>query len=146
MNQSKAQDPRQRVKWIRSGAVDREKTLRQLILQHHHPELAQVSGHVLQVWHDGEVTTQKAGELLWQRTLHCLAPSILAHKGLWKLFPEQVSTGTFIFTDERGALEIRQFFGDLSDLLQVLQHSLTLYICEYYYPETPKSAFDYREI
>lgn len=128
MNQSKARDTRQRNKWIRSGALNREELLTQLIQRHSHPELAQRSGHVLQVWHDGEVTSQKAGDLLWQRTLHCLAGSILAHKGLWKLFPETVSTGTFIFTDEAGALEIRRF------------------IRQHYFPEASLAAFDYRGV
>jgi hypothetical protein len=29
---------------------------------------------VYQVWEDGEITIQKAGELLWQRNLHCVQP------------------------------------------------------------------------
>lgn len=28
---------------------------------------------VYQVWEDGEITLQKGGDLLWQRTLHCIA-------------------------------------------------------------------------
>lgn len=36
------------------------------------PKLAkQDPGMVIQVWQDGEITCQKCGELLWERTLHC---------------------------------------------------------------------------
>lgn len=30
------------------------------------------SSHVLQVWEDGEITSQKCGDLLWHRNLHCM--------------------------------------------------------------------------
>ncbi len=29
---------------------------------------------VYQVWEDGEITLQKAGDLLWCRNLHCIVP------------------------------------------------------------------------
>jgi hypothetical protein len=36
------------------------------------PKLANdETGMVVQVWNDGEITCQKCGSLLWQRTLHC---------------------------------------------------------------------------
>ena len=38
----------------------------------HNPEHAQKAGSVWQVWEDGEVTLQKCGDLLWQRTLHTI--------------------------------------------------------------------------
>lgn len=41
-----------------------------LIATLHRPDAERQSGMVYQVWEDGEVTLQKSGELLWQRTLH----------------------------------------------------------------------------
>lgn len=42
----------------------------------HDPEAPKQPGHVQQIWEDGEITSQKGGELLWQRTLHCWRPPI----------------------------------------------------------------------
>jgi len=33
-------------------------------------------GMVYQVWQDGEITLQKAGSLLWQRSLHQIVPPL----------------------------------------------------------------------
>ena len=43
-----------------------------LILKHYHPEMAEVPGMVYQVWEDGEITLTKSGDLLGQRSLHCI--------------------------------------------------------------------------
>lgn len=37
---------------------------------------ADEEGMVYQVWEDGEITLQKSGSLLWQRSLHCLSPGL----------------------------------------------------------------------
>jgi len=33
-------------------------------------------GMVYQVFEDGEITLQKGGSLMWQRTLHCVVPGV----------------------------------------------------------------------
>lgn len=39
--------------------------------------LALLNGtHVYQIWNDGEITLQKAGSLLWLRSLHRLVPPL----------------------------------------------------------------------
>ena len=40
----------------------------------HNPDYGKRVGHVFQVWEDGEITLQKSGPLLWQRTLHRVYP------------------------------------------------------------------------
>lgn len=45
-------------------------TLQKMLVEHHDPELLKDMGGVLQVWEDGEVTHQKAGDLLHMRGLH----------------------------------------------------------------------------
>ena len=52
------------------------KDLAEFILTYHKPELAQQEGSVWQIWEDGEITLQKSGELLWQRTLHSIKAGI----------------------------------------------------------------------
>ena len=42
----------------------------------HNPTLARKSGYVTQIWEDGEITSQKSGELLWMRGLHSLLGGI----------------------------------------------------------------------
>lgn len=46
--------------------------LQELINFHSHPEMAYQTGMVYQVWEDGEITLQKSGDLLWERSLHCI--------------------------------------------------------------------------
>ncbi len=43
----------------------------------HNPVLARKSGDVLQIWEDGEITSQKSGELLWMRGMRSLLGGIL---------------------------------------------------------------------
>lgn len=38
------------------------------------PSVANEDGMACQVWNDGEITLQKSGSLLWQRTLHQMQP------------------------------------------------------------------------
>ena len=51
--------------------------LRAFIESKHRPELAEQPGMVYQVWEDGELTLQKSGELLWQRTLHQISGPVI---------------------------------------------------------------------
>jgi len=96
-------------------AMGRENMLtafRKALAHHSKPELAQQEGHVWQVWEDGEVTLQKSGPLLWQRLLHTIKPPLGVSVNP-ELFPEHLcQPGSldrhgFIFTDEDGALKIR---------------------------------------
>lgn len=48
--------------------------IHEAILAAHKPELEKEPGHVYQIWEDGEITLQKSGPLLWNRTLHMLCP------------------------------------------------------------------------
>lgn len=82
------------------------KTLKELIDEHNHPELAKESGHVYQVWGDGEVTLTKSGDLLGRRGLHCMDMAITPE---WAadILPEESNGNTFMYTDELGARAIR---------------------------------------
>ena len=89
----------------------------ELIKQHNHPELAEEQGMVRQVWGDGEVTLQKSGELLGQRSLHQVAPPITPEKYAMTLPDGEQENEhgyvenpdkTYIFTDEAGAIAIRK--------------------------------------
>jgi hypothetical protein len=44
------------------------------------PDLAKQHGMVTQVWSDGEVTCQKSGDLLWQRSLHQVTPPCVPNR------------------------------------------------------------------
>ena len=50
--------------------------LKGLINKYHDKELENQPGHVRQVWEDGEITLQKSGSLLWQRSLHQMEPGL----------------------------------------------------------------------
>ncbi len=59
----------------------------ELISSKHNPELAKCSGHVHQVWFDGEVTLQKSGELLNMRNLHTIeAGFTMSETTIYKYF------------------------------------------------------------
>jgi hypothetical protein len=45
-----------------------------LVGMHHVPDLDKQGGMVCQIWEDGEVTLQKSGPLMHQRSLHCIRP------------------------------------------------------------------------
>ena len=94
--------------------------LKELIAKHNKPELAKQAGHVTQVWDDGEVTSQKAGDLLWQRTLHCFEEGCGIKLYLKDLFPEQTNGNGYVFTDSVGAYEIRLF---------ILEHAKKMLDC-----------------
>lgn len=46
-----------------------------LVAQHHDETLLK-ENMVVMIWGDGEITTQKGGDLLWQRQLICLRPPL----------------------------------------------------------------------
>jgi hypothetical protein len=52
------------------------------IAKHSNDELAKKEGHVTQVWSDAEVTSQKSGDLLGQRTLHTFSQPFI--EGIWQ--------------------------------------------------------------
>lgn len=84
-------------------------TTQEIISLHSKPDLAKLPGMVRQVWEDGEITCQKSGELLWQRTLHCLEPGDAAKAVPLEWFPEYGREGkhAYIFTDEAGSEAVR---------------------------------------
>jgi len=76
--------------------------LQELINYHSHPEMAEQTGSVYQVWDDGEITLQKSGELLWQRTLHCIKWG-LDYTDKECKWPSSYNGHGYIFTDREGA-------------------------------------------
>jgi len=81
--------------------------LKDIIAANSKPELAKLPGMVYQVWEDGEITLQKCGELLWQRTLHMMNAGDSARAVDPKLFTHQQGKHGYIFTDEEGARTVR---------------------------------------
>lgn len=69
----------------------------------HQPELAKRPGHVYQIWEDGEITSQKGGDLLWERTLHSLVSGIF---GLSLPMPVQFHSHSFAFVSATSAVRI----------------------------------------
>jgi hypothetical protein len=72
----------------------------------HAPDLAKIDGMVTQVWEDGEITTQKAGRLLWKRELHQQYPPLPGAK-----FQMPVALGagehSYAFVTHQDALRVR---------------------------------------
>lgn len=71
--------------------------------------LAKEEGHVYQVWNDGEVTSQKAGELLWQRSLHSMESGLEGVNITGLVWPhsQQYKNASYIFCTREDALKIR---------------------------------------
>lgn len=61
--------------------------LRLFIAARNNPELAKPPGMVYQIWEDGEITLQKSGYLLWQRSLHSIQ---YPPKGPYKQFTKEI--------------------------------------------------------
>lgn len=76
------------------------------IAEHNNPELAKEPGMVYQVWEDGEITLQKSGELLGQRSLHCITPGVGFEVPL-DLFPNMARSHANIYTTSEGAEAVR---------------------------------------
>lgn len=104
MNQSKKNSPNHIQKLKRSGAirVDVEKLAR----KYDNPALAKESGHVYQLWQDGEITLQKSGDLLWQRNLHTMVSASGRLKKNYE-FPHKLGNNSYIFCTDDHAYELR---------------------------------------
>lgn len=64
--------------------------------------------HVIQVWEDGEITFQKNGDLLWQRSLHQIA-SPLKHYVAGLKLPHEWDGHSFAFVgSQEEAMKIRE--------------------------------------
>jgi hypothetical protein len=85
--------------------------------EHYHPEESQKYGMVWQVWEDGEITLQKCGKLLWQRTLHSIFSPLVTNKVPLETMPEQYSEkhGFTYVKDEKEAQEVRRAIEDCKD-------------------------------
>lgn len=79
-----------------------------LIQEHSNPGLRLTQHMVYQIWDDGEITIQKAGDLLWKRSLHTMYEALPIDVWLTSnLFPERRGDHTFIYTTIEGAKTIR---------------------------------------
>ena len=103
--------------------MDEKLTPAELAAQLHDPTLAAQPGHVYQVWGDGEVTMQKSGPLLWQRTLHQMEPPIdgaPVHSRTCKLPVAEGEEGpwhrSFAFVTREGAYRVRRSIAQLGVL------------------------------
>jgi hypothetical protein len=88
-------------------------TLEELIALHNKPHLADADAMVYQVWDDGEITLQKSGSLLWQRSLHSISQGNPKKRQDRYLFPEIFNDYGYLFTDKEGAEAINKFIMDL---------------------------------
>jgi hypothetical protein len=88
--------------------------LKKLLTEHSKPDLAKKEGMVYQVWEDGEVSLQKSGQILWQRTLFTIERGF-ERRFSGELFPHHLTAVNradrhgYIFTDETGAMAVRNF-------------------------------------
>ena len=87
-------------------------SIHELIELAHNPELAEASGHVYQIWEDGEITSQKCGDLLWHRTLHRVVGGI---DGLKLTMPAEHGVHCYAFLTEADAYEIGRQIVNLLD-------------------------------
>jgi hypothetical protein len=75
--------------------------------KYHNDQYSKEPGMVYQVWEDGEITLQKSGELLWQRSLHCIVPALTKYYAGLK-FPCEYGEHSFAFVrNKEEAEEIR---------------------------------------
>lgn len=82
------------------------------------PELAKQHGMVTQVWEDGELTSQKSGDLLWQRTLHMFERGVQGAATLSLTFPHRSGGHSFAWVTTRDGYRVRkaikEMLGDTS--------------------------------
>ena len=82
--------------------------LQEMINTMSNDELSKQVGMVYQVWDDGEITLQKCGDLLWQRSIHTINPDL----GFGKLadinFPHKRGIYSYAFVTDKDAESIRQ--------------------------------------
>ena len=83
--------------------------VQELVNRHSHPELASEEGMVTQVWADGEVTSQKSGSLLGQRSLHTIEQGVEGLDIPGIVWPEKNFRDIgFIYTNEEGKEQLRE--------------------------------------
>lgn len=76
-------------------------------------QLSKEHGMVHQVWQDGEITCQKSGDLLWQRSLHCFAPPVLRATELGLMFPHRHGGNSYAWVTSEDAHTIRSMIVQL---------------------------------
>ena len=78
----------------------------QQVLALSQPQLIEQPGMVYELWHDGEITLTKSGELYRQRTLHPIVPGFRV-----SLFPAGIRS---IAIDERDIAKARAILASLA--------------------------------
>lgn len=93
---------------------DQIKKIEKLAEELNDEALSKEPGMVCQLWQDGEITLQKSGELLWQRTLHQSVPQKLSNSPI-KL---KYSSGenSYVFVTQENAYRVRAMMGDGEDV------------------------------
>lgn len=87
--------------------------IEELVRELDDPELTKIPGHVAMIWQDGEYTSQKAGELLWQRTLHCFEIAIPGAAELKMVFPHAHGENSFAWVTPKNAYRVRAAIREL---------------------------------
>ncbi len=109
------------------------KELEKAILEADNPALAN-RHRVYQIWEDGTQTSQKAGDLLWRRTLFTVNPAL---KGVNIPMPHKYSADlSYIYVTEDDAKHIRKLMSKLylcspdeDDIIHQVQRSAIDLIC-----------------
>lgn len=85
--------------------MSERKTILQLMLEAHKPELRDLPGHVTELWSDGEVTVTKSGNLYSMRNSHQISVPILPKQyGVWN--PDKPKENVWcIATDDNEAIK-----------------------------------------
>lgn len=78
------------------------------VRREHNPELANEQ-HVTQFWYDGEITDQKGGDLLWQRTIRCVEQGFIGLNFPAEQWPCQLRDKGYIFCTREAANELRDW-------------------------------------
>jgi len=80
--------------------------LQEMINKASNDSLSEQVGMVYQVWDEGEITLQKSGDLLWDRSLHYMKPAIKVIEGInW---PHVSGSHGYAFVDRDDAESIRE--------------------------------------
>ena len=65
--------------------------IKKMFLEYSNPELAKLEGHVYQVFNDGEITLQKSGSLLGQRSMNIIENGLTITIPAWiKIKPKEL--------------------------------------------------------
>lgn len=88
--------------------------IQKLIDKANNDSLKEQTGHVYQVWDDGEITSQKSGRLFGQRTIHCLRPAITKDIDKSIKWPHVTGKNGFAFVVSSDAVSIRNALADLA--------------------------------